>query len=185
MTANVVGALVPTVQRAEVERARSRAPESLDAYDLYLRALAAFHAWTREGDDEALHLLDRALEFDPESSAAIILAENCSVHRFGQAWSSVPEAIARSTRLAHLAFQLDPDNADALAVLARRTSTINGDYDEATTLAARAVAINPNSAFAWRHGGYAFVFAGQPEEALTYFNKALRFDRATQERTTA
>jgi tetratricopeptide (TPR) repeat protein len=38
------------------------------------------------------------------------------------------------------------------------------------------VAINPNSAFAWRHGGYAFVFAGRPEEALTYFNTALRLD---------
>jgi adenylate cyclase len=176
MTANIVGALVPTLQRAEVDRARSRAPESLDAYDLYLRALAAFHAWTREGNDQALQLLDRALALDPKYTAAVILAENCWVHRFGQAWSPVPEAIAESTRLARPAFQLDPDNADALAVLARRTSTINQDYEEATALAARAVEINPNSAFAWRHGGYSFVFAGRSEEALTYFNRALRLD---------
>ena len=176
MTANIVGALVPTLQRAEVEQARSKPPESLDAYDLYLRALAAFHAWTREGSDEALRLLDRALTLEPKYAAAVILAENCWVHRIGQAWSSAPEAVAQSTRFAHLAVQLDPENADALAVLARRTSTINQDYDEATALAARAVAINPNSAFAWRHGGYAFVFAGRPEEAETYFNRALRLD---------
>src|SRR5262245_24167904 len=176
MTANIVGALVPTLQRAEVERARSKPPERLDAYDLYLRALAAFHSWTREASDEALRLLDRALELDPKYTAAVILAENCWVHRFGQAWSSVPEAVAQSTRLARLAVQLDPENADALAVLARRTSTINRDYNEAMALASRAITINPNSAFAWRHGGYAFVFAGRPEEALAYFNRALRLD---------
>ena len=41
ITANIVGTLAPAVQRAEIDRARRKPAESLDAYDLYLRALTA------------------------------------------------------------------------------------------------------------------------------------------------
>jgi TolB-like protein/Tfp pilus assembly protein PilF len=176
MTASIVGALVPSLQRAEIDRARSMPPGNLDAYVLYLRALAAFYTWTRVGNDQALQLLEQAMTLDPNYAAAAILAENCWVNRFTQGWSPVPEAITQSTRYARLAVQLDPDNADALAILARRTSAINQDYEEAMSLAERAVAINPNSAYAWRNGGFAFAFSGQAERALTYFERALRLN---------
>lgn len=176
MTASIVGALVPSLQRAEIDRARSMPPGSLDAYVLYLRALAAFYTWTRVGNDQALQLLEQAMTLEPNYAAAAILAENCWVNRFTQGWSPVPEAITQSTRYARLAVQLDPDNADALAILARRTSAINQDYEEAMSLAERAVAINPNSAYAWRNGGFAFAFSGQAEQALTCFERALRLN---------
>jgi adenylate cyclase len=176
MTTSIVGALVPNLQRAEIERAHNKPPGSLDAYDLYLRALAAFYTWTREGNDQALQLLEQVMALDPTYAAAAILAENCWVTRFGHGWSAVPEAIDQSIRFARLAVQLDPDNADALAILARRTSAINQDYEEALSLAERAVAINPNSAYAWRNSGFAFAFAGRAEQALTYFERALRLN---------
>jgi TolB-like protein len=176
MTANIVGALVPSLQRAEIDRARSKPPGNLDAYDLYLRALAAFYTWTREGNDRALQLLEQAMTLDPNYAAAAILAEICWVTRHGHGWSPVPEAIAQSIRFARLAVQLGPENADALAVLARRTSAINQDYEGAMSLAEQAVAINPNSADAWRNSGFAFAFAGRSEQALTYFERALRLN---------
>ena len=54
MTASVVGAIAPRLEQAEIERAKRKPTESLDAYDYYLRGMAAVHRWTREGNDEAL-----------------------------------------------------------------------------------------------------------------------------------
>jgi adenylate cyclase len=42
MTSRVVGAIAPRLQMAEIERAKRNRPDSLDAYDLYLRALARY-----------------------------------------------------------------------------------------------------------------------------------------------
>ncbi|MGO7733676.1 hypothetical protein ACC704_37485, partial [Rhizobium johnstonii] len=38
----IVGAITPKVEEAEIERAKRKTTESLDAYDYYLRGLAAF-----------------------------------------------------------------------------------------------------------------------------------------------
>ncbi len=57
---------------------------------------------------------------------------------------------------------------NGMHVWARRVCAIERDYEEATSLAERAVALNPNSAVAWRQGGYALVYCGRPEAALEY-----------------
>lgn len=176
MTTSIVGALVPSLQRAEIERAQRTAPSSFDAYDLYLRALAGYYLLTREGNDNALHLLEQALLLDSKLVAAIILVEGCWGIRFAQGWSPPAEAHAQSMRYARLAVQLDPDNADALATLARRLASIEGDHDQAVALAERAVARNPNSAYAWRQSARAFVFAGLPEKALSHYESAMRLN---------
>ena len=54
VTASVVGAIAPRLEQAEIERAKRKPTESLDAYDYYLRGLAEFHQWTRKGNREAL-----------------------------------------------------------------------------------------------------------------------------------
>ncbi len=66
VTANVVGAIAPRLEQAEIDRARRKPTESLDAYDLHLRGLANFYNWTREGNDEALRFFYKAIELDPE-----------------------------------------------------------------------------------------------------------------------
>jgi TolB-like protein/tetratricopeptide (TPR) repeat protein len=174
MTTSIVGAMVPGLQRAEIERARGKGPENLSAYDLYLRALSAYYTWTKDGSDRALQLLDRVFSLDPRFVPALILAENCWGLRYTRGWAPPSQALAESERLARQAVRLDPDNAEALAVLARRMASINHDYDEALSLAKRAVESNPNSSFAWRHSGWAYAFAGQAAEALSCFRRALR-----------
>lgn len=67
VTASVVGAIAPKLEQAEIERAKRKPTESLDAYDYFLRALAALHLWTRDGNDEALQLCYKAIERDPDS----------------------------------------------------------------------------------------------------------------------
>ena len=75
VASRVAGAIEPKLRSAEIERARRKPTESLDAYDLYLRALAEFRKWTPEGWSEAIGLLGRALAIDPRyASAAGLLA---------------------------------------------------------------------------------------------------------------
>ena len=58
VTEAVGGAIEPNLQRAEIERARRKPTGSLDAYDLYLRALPRFQDTTTEvGGEQALVLL--------------------------------------------------------------------------------------------------------------------------------
>jgi TolB-like protein len=64
VTASVVGAIAPKLEQAEVERAKHKPTESLDAYDYFLRGVASLHLWTREGNTEALRLFNRAIEID-------------------------------------------------------------------------------------------------------------------------
>src|SRR4051794_36922333 len=52
VSSSVVGAIAPKLEQAEIDRSRRKPTESLDAYDYYLRGLAALHTWTRDGNDE-------------------------------------------------------------------------------------------------------------------------------------
>ena len=74
VTASVVGAIAPRLEQAEIERARRKPTESLDAYDLFLRGLANGYKWTRDGNEEALRLFYKAIERDPDFSAAYAAA---------------------------------------------------------------------------------------------------------------
>ena len=176
VAANIVGALVPSVERTEMVRARRKAAKDPDSYGLYLRAMAALHPWTKEGTDEALRLLNQALMLEPDSVATMLLAESCWGRRLVQGWSPPAEAVQESARLARLAVQVDPANAEAVAVLAHRTPAINQCYEDAISLAEQAVAINPSSAFAWGQSGWGLLYAGCAEQALLHFQRTLRLN---------
>jgi hypothetical protein len=64
VASSVVGAIEPKLSSSEIERATRKPTESLDAYDLYLRALEQFHKYSSEGLREATVLLRRALGID-------------------------------------------------------------------------------------------------------------------------
>ncbi len=69
ITASVVGAIEPTLRKAEIERARRKPVENLDAYDLYLRALPHVYAIRPDENLVALDLLDKAIDLDPDLCA--------------------------------------------------------------------------------------------------------------------
>src|SRR5262249_53481782 len=62
MTVSVVGAIGLKMELAEIERAKRKPTERLDAYDCFLRGMACVHRWSREANDEALQFFYRAIE---------------------------------------------------------------------------------------------------------------------------
>lgn len=67
---SAVGAIAPSVRRAEIDRVKRKRPDSLDAYDLVLRAQSDVDSGMPEQVTRALTLLDRAIQLDPEYALA-------------------------------------------------------------------------------------------------------------------
>ena len=84
ITDSVVGIVEPSVQRSEIERARRKRPDSLSAYDLYLRALP--YMATSMPDDAAIatKFLEEALTLDPDYVAAHALIAWCHERCFAR-----------------------------------------------------------------------------------------------------
>jgi hypothetical protein len=86
ITTSVVGAILPTLEQAEIKRARRKRTGSLIAYDFYLRGMASVHEWTREGISEALGLFYEAIKLDPEFGSAYGMAAWCYLRHKSDGW---------------------------------------------------------------------------------------------------
>ena len=105
VTESVVGALAPAVEKAEIERAKRKPTENLDAYTLYLRGLAKlFQFANRQANDEALRLFISAIELDPDFASAYGRAADCYAYAKGSGWIS-DTAIAKVTKFAKQAVE--------------------------------------------------------------------------------
>src|SRR5205814_4288177 len=71
VASRVVGVIEPRLRLSETDRALRKPTENLDAYDLYLRALAQTYKRTEEGTAESIRLARRALELDPAFAPAM------------------------------------------------------------------------------------------------------------------
>ena len=117
VTASVVGAIAPRVLEVEVERARRRRPDNLDAYDLYLRTLAALSPMSREGNDHALSLVKQALGIDPGYAVVAGLGAWAYCLRAAHGWRADPDGERRHCiSLAGLALAQARGDAEALSL---------------------------------------------------------------------
>lgn len=174
ITESVVGALEPTIRSAEIERARRKRPESLDAYDLVMRALPSFWAITRDSNIEAIALLERAMAMDRSYAFATALCAWSYAVRNIWLWTDDP-ARERDTalRLAMRAVGLDSEDPFVLAILGS-AYTVSGQLVEAVPLIEKSLAIDPNSAFAWVRNGWLKIRLSDPDAAIACFERAMR-----------
>ncbi|MEH2526736.1 TolB-like protein [Bradyrhizobium sp. AZCC 2176] len=176
VTESVVGAIAPAVEKAEIERAKRKPTESLDAYALYLRGLARFYQFAgRQVNDEALRLFNSAIEIDPDFASAYARAAACYAYARGNGWISVtPSEIAEVTRLAQRAVELGKDDAMALAASGWALAFVVRDLEAGAGLIDRALVLNSNLAEAWFYGGWVKNYLGEPEPAIERFARAMR-----------
>jgi TolB-like protein/class 3 adenylate cyclase/tetratricopeptide (TPR) repeat protein len=174
VTASVVGAIAPRLEQAEIERAKRKPTESLDAYDYYLRGLASLHQWTRESIDEALRLFYRAIELDPDFASPYGMAAWCFFWRKMNGWISSREEIAEVERLARRAVDLGPDDAVALAGGGYALVFVVHDLDNGAAFIEQALALNPNLAWALHSSGWTKAFLGDTDTAIKHLTHAMR-----------
>jgi len=174
ITTSVVGAIQPSIRAAEVERARRKRPENLDAYDLVMRALPLVWALERESNMEACGLLAEALRLDPNYPLAHSLAAWCHGQRVVYNWTPNPdEERKEALRQAQLAASLASDDPFTLTVLGAAL-TITREHRRAAAILERALALDPNSSWAWNRSGWLHNYQDDPETAIRHFERSLR-----------
>jgi adenylate cyclase len=171
----VAGAVEPSLRAAEMERARRKPTGRLDAYDLYLRALAHFYALTPADNDAALDLLLRAAALDPRFVPAKALAAFCHIQRVAQG-RAPPGDRGRGLRLAREALAAEPDDPEAIAWAAAAVGYLGFDREAARAAAEAALALNPNSAMVRLVAGWAECWMCRPGAAIGHLERARRLN---------
>ena len=175
VAASVVGAIAPQMERAEIERAKRKPTENLNAYDYYLRGTANVLSGTRQAVDEALSLFEQAMTLDPDFASAYAMAAWCYFWRKVNGWmTDPPREIAEGARLARRAVELGRDDAVALTRGGHALAHLAGGLDGGIALLDRAVMLNPNLAAGWFLGGYLRVWNGEHDSAIEHFARAMR-----------
>lgn len=175
VTTSAIAAISPQLERAEIARAKRKPTESLDAYDIYLHGMAAYHQWTRDATDQALRDFYRAIELGPDLAAAYAMAAMAYSRRRGNGWV-VDRAgeVAEIRRLARQAVKLGQHDAVALGFSGFTLAHAAGELADGAAFIDRALRLNPNLASALLASGWVKVWLGEPELAIEHLAQAIR-----------
>jgi len=175
ITESVVSAVEPKLRATEIARVALKRPESLDAYDLFLRALPHMAEFSCDAIDRAETFLKKAIALDPAYAQALGYASLCRALRPMFGWSaSARDDFRQASELAQRAIRADPDDPIALRSVGLSTVLVSKDYDAGVRLLDRSLAIDPNAAQAWGNRGLINTWAGEAASALSDFDHAIR-----------
>ena len=174
ITLSVVGYIEPSLRQAEIERAKRKRPDSLDAYDLYLRALPYAMVFMPGDADKALPLLRQSLELVPGFAAAHAAAAWCYEQRYLRGGLDPAD---KTAALAHAraALEAGADDAATLATAGFVIGLVDHDYETAMNAIDRGLALTPSSALALSLGSVILGHAGRTANAIDYAERALRW----------
>jgi TolB-like protein len=174
-TENVIAAIEPTLQAAEIERARQKPASSLDAYDLLLRAQQFEFEYTEKSLNDAIRCVEQALAIDPAYAPAMALGSYCYAERRNQGWVKNLNAEAtEGISLAQRAIELEPENSTVLWMAAVTFWWLVPEATRSRELFSRSLAINPNSAMALTMAGWIENFIGNTAKGYELIGRAQR-----------
>ena len=176
VTARVAEAIEPSLRLAETNRLRRAPTASLNAYDMYLKALAEIQAFTRESMVRAEGGLREAIKLDPNYSDAFATLANTAFLRNVAGWLGREEAQAIGVEVALTAVRLDPGNASAQATAAATLALLSNSHDRAIEFADQALSLNRNSAQVLTFSALAYNFSAMGQKALPLLHLARRID---------
>jgi adenylate cyclase len=176
ITERVVSAIEPSLTALEIDMARAKSPESLSAYDLYLRALPEVYDLDRETYHRAERLLRQAIELDPNSVDALAALAFVLGRLVLNGWASQDAIKPEVLSLVRRAIHADPDHGAALATASWSYAAFDRQHEAALELAERALRVHPNSAFVRGQSGWVFLLSGEFDQAIANFQVGLRLN---------
>jgi TolB-like protein len=175
VAASVVGAIAPKMEQAEIERARRKPTESLDAYDYYLQGMAKVYEETKHANADALRLFYKALELDPRFAPAYGMAAWCYAWRVLNGWMAErAKEVAETARLALQAVELGKDDAIALSMGGFALALVVHNVEDGAAFIDQALIRNPNLAAGWLFSGFVRLFLGEPDVTVEHAARAMR-----------
>ena len=173
ITEAIVAAIEPQLHAAESVRAKRKPPDSMDAWDLVMRALS--HHWrvTRQDNVVAQALLEKAISIDPHYGRALgVLAAS---HTFSahMGWAEMTTVAPIAERSALAAIQADGEDPwahlalGAVYMYARRLDDSLAEFELALRL-------NPSFSLAQGYYGLALCYDGRWEDGNAAAQRGLR-----------
>jgi TolB-like protein/DNA-binding SARP family transcriptional activator len=170
----IVQKVAPYLHAAEMNRIRVKRPDSLEAYDLFLRAQENMHNSSRANFETSEALFDAAIAKDPHYAAALAWRAYWHVLRVGQGWSPDPaDDATQADNFARAAIECNSMEPMALAVHGHVASYLYKDFDLAFRRFETALRINANAALAWLWSAAAHAWMGNGSRAIEEINKAM------------
>jgi TolB-like protein len=173
LTMSVIGAVEPKLRKAETTRARRKRPESLDAYDLLLRALPFAATAMPEDAEKALRLLEGAIRLEPDYALAHGFMAWCHEQRYLRGGLDVGTR-ASALRHAYAAIEFGSDDAMALAMGGFVIAVLKRDYPMALDALERSIALCPSSALAHGFSSIIRAWMGDDSIAIAHARTAVR-----------
>jgi tetratricopeptide (TPR) repeat protein len=167
---SLIGALEPNLRKVEISRVRRERPNSLDAYDLVLRALSSMRTTMPTGAGEAIPLLEKALELEPDYSAAQAQLARCFQIRFSRGGLNEAD---RATAVLYARAATRSDDATALGAAGLVIWFADPDFSDAFEVFQRALSISPSNVVALGNSAFAHAFMGDGKSALKLAQHAL------------
>ena len=173
LTMSVIGAVEPSLRRAEVERVRRKRPDNLDAYDLFLRALPLATTAMPEDADVALRYLEEAIRLEPSYAAVHGFIAWCHEQRYLRGGL---HADTRHAALVHAraAIETGSDDALALAMGGFVVGILERNYETALEAIDRSLALSPSSALAFGFSSIIRVLKGEDSTAIEHARLGIR-----------
>ena len=173
LTMSVIGAVEPTLRRAEVERVRRKRPDSLDAYDLFLRALPLATSAIATDADQALEHLEQAIRMEPNYPTVHGLIAWCHEQRYLRAGLR-PETREAALVHAHAAIESGTDDAMALAMGGFVVGVLERNYETAIEAIDRSIGLSPSSALAFGFSAIVRALYCDDDKAIEHAEMGLR-----------
>ncbi|RWM06408.1 BTAD domain-containing putative transcriptional regulator [Mesorhizobium sp.] len=172
IAAQVAGAIHPAIRGAEIELAKRKPPTSLRAYDLVMRAYPNIWGRRKDTNDQAIEPLKNAIGVDPAYGRAHALLAWCHASNAAYLWAEHPENELEEARAAVEAAGSIGDDPTALAAAGSALSMC-GEQERATTFIERALALDPNNAWAWARHGWIAIYKDEAARAPERFQRAM------------
>ena len=175
ITEGVATVVEPQIKIAEIEHSRRERPESIAAYDLYLRALAKHDDSGPEANATAYALLAEALHLEPDNAIILATAARKLHHRNFMGWAPIGrDDMEKCSELARRALHHAGGDATVMAYCGDVLVHFIKDYDWGMTVIRSAVETNPNNLEVVIHAGILTLHCGDIDEALAHFHRAIQ-----------
>jgi TolB-like protein len=173
ITESIVAAIEPQLYAAENFRAQRKTPESMDAWDLVMRALSYFWRVTRQDNVVAQALLEKAIAINPNYGQALGVLAACRGFGAHMGWEDGAIVLLIAERAALAAIRADSEDPWSHYALGA-VYCLTARLDDSLAELELALRLNPN--FSPPHGYYALALAcsGRWQEGVEVAYRALR-----------
>jgi len=175
---NIVGALAVKLTRIEQQRVSTKPTDSLEAYDLVLRARSLLELNERSSNREARTLLAQAEKLAPDYAEIFTALCEAEFARAVYGWiEDAAQAMRRAEELCKRTLASVDQHAHtrAHALLAAMYGH-QEKFEEALSHSQRAIELNASDATALYRHGSSLLHVGRIDEAIATMEKAKRFE---------